>query len=72
VDPVKLPFDRFLNLVHFFMIDGAEEKDRNSFEMRLNKPPVALVGQAPPPSSPWSQQNEESALHGLAAALGGV
>jgi hypothetical protein len=70
---MELPFDRFLNLVHFFATNGAEEKDRDQFDVRLHLPPPELRGTAAavPDSSPWSKAHEEEALGGLVAALSG-
>jgi hypothetical protein len=72
---MALPFNRFLNLVYFWATEDAEDKEKDKFDIRLNMPdartrakrPTAAIVQ----SSPWSKENEESALHGLAAALGG-
>jgi len=72
---MALPFDRFLNLVYFFATEDSEEKDKDKFDVRLNLPDARTRARRPAASivrsSPWSKENEESALHGLAAALGG-
>jgi hypothetical protein len=68
---MALPLDRFLNTVYMFMVDGAEQKDIDQFEVRLNTPPAGMAAVALPETSPWSAKNEASALGGLAAALGG-
>jgi hypothetical protein len=69
-----LPFDRFLNLVYHFATEDAEEADKNKFDVRLYKPDARAIASgkaARDDRSPWSKKNEESALSGLVAALGG-
>ena len=73
VDPMELPFDRFLNLAYHVATMNSEERDRNSFDIKLNMPPTGTPRTAEdiPASSPWSKENETLALGGLAAALRG-
>lgn len=70
---MQMPIDRLLNLVYFYVIQAAEEKDRIKFDTYLHRPPAGAPRQAAAVSdaSPWSKQNEENALGSLAAALGG-
>jgi hypothetical protein len=73
VDPVKLPFDRFLNLIYFCATDDAEEKEKDKFDVRLNLPDARArqKGAATSRNSPWSKANEESALGDFVSALSG-
>jgi hypothetical protein len=66
---MRLPFDRFLNLVYYFLTENADEQERDKFDIRLNTPPPEERS-AVPASSPWSPQNETAALGSLSAALG--
>lgn len=68
---MALPFDRFLNLVYVFAVEGAEEKDKNRFDARLNMPDPSRKT-AVPEASPWSAQAEQNSLSELAFALGGA
>ena len=69
---MRLPFDRFLNLLYFFLTEGAEEKEKAKFDMRLNAPPPsARRKRGSLAGSPWTPEAETRALAGLAAALGG-
>jgi hypothetical protein len=70
---MALPLDRFLNLTYFFATENAEEKEKDKFDLRLNKPDARAIktGKAVSDASPWSKKNEESALGGLVAALTG-
>jgi hypothetical protein len=74
VDPMALALDRFLNLMYFFATENAEEDEKNKFDIQLYKPTekARLTGAALAPGSPWSKENEEAALAGFAAALGGA
>lgn len=68
---MELPLDRFLNLVYHYATDGADEKERNKFDVRLNMPiPGVVRSRVVTESSPWSSKNEAAALGNLAAALG--
>jgi hypothetical protein len=72
VDPMGLPFDRFLNLVYAFAVNQFnDEKDLNKFEMRLNLPMPGIKSAIQETSSSWAPAKETAALSGLAAALGG-
>lgn len=73
VDPLKMPMDRFLNLVYRFATEDAEQKEKDKFDVRLNKPDARAIarGAAQRDDSPWSKKNEEAALSGLVGALTG-
>jgi hypothetical protein len=69
VDPMQLPFHRFLSLLYFWVIENADEQEREKFDVKLNmplpgKPKIAIE------TGPWSAAAETSALSGLAAATG--
>lgn len=68
-----MPFDRFLNLTYFWAVEDAEPKEKDKFDIRLNKPDARALrtGSAVSNSSPWSKKNEEQALSGFVAALTG-
>jgi hypothetical protein len=70
---MALPFPRFLNLVYFFATEDAEEKEKNSFDVRLRLPDARAraTGAATREDSPWSKENEERALGGLLAQMTG-
>lgn len=72
---MALPMDRFLNLVYYFATEDAEQQDKDKFDVRLNMPDERARKKAKTDgldkSSPWSKQNEESALSGLVAAISG-
>ena len=61
---MKLPFDRFLNLVYFYATDDAEQAEKDKFDIRLNKPDVAAIkaGKAAA-RGPWSAQAETNSLN---------
>lgn len=69
VDPMLLPFDRFLSAVHWWVTNGATQDSLERFERRLWMPPK---GQAPAPGSPWSPEAETAAFAALAAQVGAV
>jgi len=72
-----MPMDRFLNLTYQFATENADETEREKFDIKLQMPVVrgGAVQQARTTDfadeSPWSKQNEESALSGLVGALTG-
>jgi len=68
VDPLALPFDRFLNLVYAWYIDGLEEPDIAKFDAKLWIPPK---GAEIPAESPWSAENEKKAFAQFKAAVNG-
>lgn len=70
---MALPFDRFLNLVYAFAVEGArdDEKARDRFDMRLNMPVPGFRSHVENTGSPWAPEAETAALSGLAAALKG-
>lgn len=70
---MALPFDRFLNLAYFYATEDAEEKEKDKFDLKLNKPDAKAIARGAPlrPDSPWSKENEEAALGGFVAALTG-
>jgi hypothetical protein len=43
VDPIALPFDRFLNLVFAWATEGADKKSREDFVAMLMKPPPSAT-----------------------------
>lgn len=69
VDPMLLPFDRFLNTVHWWATKEATQESLTRFERRLWMPPK---GEAPAPGSPWSPEAETAAFASLAAQVGAV
>jgi hypothetical protein len=72
VDPMELPFDRFLNLIYAFAVSSfSDEKDLNRFEARLNLPIPGIRSKIAETASPWAPERETAALGGLAAALRG-
>jgi hypothetical protein len=71
---MRLPIDRFLNLLYFWATENAEDKDRRKFDTKLNLPdsrPGKRLRQAARPDSPWSKDNEERSLALFAAQLKG-
>jgi len=71
---MKLPFDRFLNLIYYFATEDADPKEKDRFDMRLNLPTARARarGTATAEGSPWSKRAEEQALSGLVAQLKGA
>lgn len=68
---MRLPFDRFLNFIYYFLTENADEQERDKFDLRLNTPPPNYRDPGSiPESSPWSAKNETAALGELSAALG--
>jgi len=72
VDPMALPFDRFLNFIHHYATDGGDEAEIDQFETRLYMPPPSQKRKPVRDYSKWSKANEEAAFGGLAAALRGA
>lgn len=69
---MDLPIDRYLNLVQFFATEGMEDSEREKFETRLNMPvPGTAASAVLPADSPWSPENEASALSAFAAQVAG-
>ena len=66
-DPLRLPVDRFLNLIYWWATNEASAEDVRRFDQRLWMPPK---GEAPAPQSPWSPENETKALSAFAAEVG--
>lgn len=59
-DPLELPWDRFLNLIHWFLTRNAgEAKDIEDWERHLWMPPVGVEA---PAGTPWSVESQESAM----------
>ena len=68
MDPLDLDLDRFVNLVHYWLVRNLDDKDRRRFEDELRKPiavPTADGKRAPrvsrePPggAAAWSRENE--------------
>lgn len=74
VDPLTLPFDRFLNLVYFWATEDAEEREKDKFDVKLYKPDERAIKTkkaATDARSPWTKENEEAALGGFVASLKG-
>lgn len=74
MDSLALPFDRFLNLVYFWVTEDAEPKEKDKFDVKLRLPDerARRNGTATlDKKSPWSKENEERALSGLVAELTG-
>jgi len=71
---MRLPFDRFLNLVYYFATEDADPKERDRFDMRLHLPTrrARERGAATAEGSPWSKRAEEQALAGFVAQLKGA
>lgn len=63
-----LPIDRFCNFVWHMLTRNADESDRRKLEANIWRPPPKTVHIDP--RSPWSAQNETSALGALKAGLG--
>jgi hypothetical protein len=74
MDPMVLPFDRFLNWVYSFAVNQfSDVSDLDRFEMRLNLPMPGIRSAIQDTASVWAPAQEQSALSGLAAAVrGGV
>lgn len=69
---MALPFDRLLNLIYAFSVQGAQdEKERDRFDVRLNTPVPGMFSTLEEQVSPWAPEKETAALSGLAAALRG-
>lgn len=69
---MKMPIDRFFNLVFFWATDGAEQAEIDKYVARLNMPDAKARRRAKTAvTGPWTPKAEADALGGLAAALGG-
>jgi hypothetical protein len=66
VDPMSLPFDRFLNAVHHFATREGSPDAVRKFEIRLWMPPPGVVATR----GPWSAEAETRAFKALKAGLG--
>lgn len=69
VDPLQLPFDRFLSAIYWWVTKGAPQDALERFERKLWMPPK---GVAAAPGSPWSPESETAAFAALAAQVGAV
>lgn len=69
VDPLALPFDRFLNTIYWWLVKDAAEDEVTKFNTRLWIPPKGAV---PPPGSPWSAEAETKAFNDFSAAFKGM
>lgn len=71
VDPMTFSLNRFLNFVYTWATRNSDEKAHARFDQWLFAPPPEERARPLPKESPWSAENERSALSGLAAALRG-
>lgn len=60
VDPMDLPPDRFLNLVYWWLVRGADEKRRQEIDRNLDRVPSGE--QAEVETGPWSADSEMAAF----------
>lgn len=67
IDPLYMPFDRFLNLIYWWAVQDADPKEIDKFDRQLWRPPK---GEAPAAGSPWSPEAETAAFASLAATFG--
>jgi hypothetical protein len=67
-DPLELPFDRFCNIVYFWLVQGRDEEDVRQLDLDLNAP---LPGRPDPASGPWEPQEELAAFQAAQAAVSG-
>lgn len=68
-DPLRLPLDRYLNLIYHWLTDGADREEIAKFDKRLWMPPK---GVAAPKGSPWSAEAETGAFRAFVAQVKGV
>ncbi len=62
LDPLELPFDRFLNTVYYWAIRNGDEDSIKKFDRKLWMPEK---GAEIPAESPWSAENETSTFQAL-------
>jgi hypothetical protein len=68
VDPLEMPFERFLNLVYAWYTEGMDETEIAKFDAKLWMP---VKGAEIPKESPWSPENEQKAFSQFKAAVNG-
>ena len=68
VDPLALPFERYLNLVLVWFLGDRDEAETAKFMAKLWMPPK---GAPIPAESPWSPENETKAFAQFKAATTG-
>lgn len=69
VDPLSLPWDRFLNTIYWWATRDATSQAVAKFEAQLWRPPP---NEAPAPGSPWSPEAETAAFKALKAGVSAV
>lgn len=65
VDPLTLPYPRFLNLAYYWGTKDTDANGRDRFDGALWIPPPGET-----PKGPWSAEAEAAALSSLAADTG--
>ena len=65
-DPLRLPPDRFFNLIYYWIVRDGEPDEVKKFDQRLWVPPKGVV---PPKGSPWSAEAETAAFKSFASAF---
>jgi hypothetical protein len=66
VDPEELEYERFVNLIWYWLMRDRDDKERASIESRLYLPPRGIT----PTTGPWSAQAEMASFSSLKQALG--
>lgn len=72
LDPLKLPFDRFLNLVYGWLQEGRNEEGLAKLEHDLNLPPVEATEEEIQESPEWSNDAMAGDFMASLAARGGA
>lgn len=67
-DPLRLPLDRFLNLVYYWLVKDGDSEGIQKMNLKLWMPPK---GEAAPKNSPWSAEAETSAFKAFSAEVQG-
>jgi len=69
IDLMDLPLARFTNFIWWLMTREADKPAVEKMRAKLWMPPK---GQAAPPGSPWSPENELAAIKAFQAQVGGA
>lgn len=68
LDPLSMPFDRFLNVVYVWLLGERDEVETQKFNAKLWIQPK---GAEIPAESPWSAENESKAFAAFKAETTG-
>lgn len=65
----KLPCPDFFDLIYFWLVRNADQKEKDKIDLQLFLPPIGMEAEADHPF--FSEEAEMSAFEGLDSAMGG-